>query len=238
MPFTMASMLQSFLFKRHVEDDEVVTRIVHRHWAIGLKIVFWPLFSLVVAWGLFAWTLAQPILVLTLLWTAGASVWLLRNFFDYYLDAWIITDKGVIDLAWFGWFHRQSTRVLYSDIQGVSYEIHGVLGTLLQFGTISIEKISSGSLISLPQVPMPKQVEALILSKMEVYMHSKNMKNAKHVEQLLSTFIAEQLNLRSMKKFEDSDPIPQIETEAISAAIKKSAKKATRRKKVSTSSES
>ncbi|MDB4978001.1 MAG: hypothetical protein JWM56_187 [Candidatus Peribacteria bacterium] len=193
-------MLENTLFKRHLESDELISRVVHRHWLVGAKYILWPTVSIFIAWFLFFLTFARPVLMLALVWTAGSSIWLLRNFFDYYLDAWIITNKGVIDLAWYGWFHRQSTRVLYSDIQGVSYEIQGLTSTLLHYGTISIEKISTGAAISLAQVPKPPEVEALILKNMESYMHARNLKNSKHVQELLSTFIADQLNTQSMKK--------------------------------------
>lgn len=186
--------LQDYLFRRHVEDEEAIRRIVHRHWLVGIKTVIWPAITLILAWTLVVMTMIRPMFTAALLWSIPGSIWLLRNFLDYYLDVWIITNKGVIDLAWFGWFHRQSTRVLYSDIQGVSYEIQGIAGTLLQFGTISIEKVSTGSSISLAHVSSPKDVEGLILENMEAYMHKKNMKNAKHVQELLSTLIANQIH--------------------------------------------
>jgi hypothetical protein len=107
-------------------------------------------------------------------------VWWARNFFDYYMDAWIITNHGVIDLEWHGWFHRQSARILFSDVQGVSYEIKGVTGTLMRFGTVSIEKISTGAAVSLSHVPRPRTVETLILRNMETYLHTKNLKDTKN----------------------------------------------------------
>lgn len=128
------------------------------------------------------------------------ATWVVRSFLDYYLDAWVITDQGVIDLEWRGWFHRQSARILYSDIQGLSYEIAGVLPTLLRYGTVTIEKISTGATVNLPTVPQPKKVESLILRNMETYLHSKNMKNAKHLEEVLSTFVSERIQLESAKK--------------------------------------
>ena len=118
--------LNSILFARHLDDDEGVTAIVHKHWMLGIKHFLWPVFSFLLAWLVLYVVPFLLVFYLVALWAVGSLVWLLRNFFDYYLDAWIITDKGIIDVAWHGWFHRQSTRVLYSDIQGVSYEIQGV----------------------------------------------------------------------------------------------------------------
>jgi len=131
--------------------------------------------------------------------------WWARNFMDYYLDVWLITNKGVIDLAWHGWFHRQSARTLYSDLQGFSYEISGIIGTILRFGTISIEKISTGQAVSLEYVSNPKRIESVVLKSQEVYLHTKNMKDAKQIQNLLATLVAEQIQLQDMQTTSDED---------------------------------
>ena len=189
-------MIDKLLFHKHLEDEEVIARIVHKHWLIGLKFLFWPSVSFLLSWVSLALVYQYRFLVLLVaLWSIWSVVWWLRCFFDYYLDAWIVTNMGIIDLEWHGWFHRQSTRVLYSDIQGVSYEINGVLGTMLRFGTVSVEKISTGSVIALSSVGKPRSVEALILSNMEGYLHSKNLKNARHVQELLAGYVATQVQM-------------------------------------------
>ena len=180
-----------WLFRRHLEEDESAIRIVHKHGLLGLKALFWPTVFLALSVSALALQPARALFIVLAGLTIILAVWWLRTFFDYFLDAWIVTDSGVIDIAWHGWFHRTSTRVLYSDIQGVSYEIKGVWGTLLRSGTISIEKISTGATISLEFVRRPRTVEALILRNMENYMHSKNLKNAKHVQDLLAHIVAE-----------------------------------------------
>jgi len=195
-----------FLFKKHLEEDEELVRIVHKHWFIGVKTLAWPtalflldMYALLAFRGPGALVLVTSILGVTIL------VWWLRNFFDYYLDAWLLTDQGIVDIAWFGGFHRQSTRVLYSDIQGRSYKIKGVWGELFNFGVVSVEKISTGAVISLEYVKNPKQVEILTLKHMEGYMHKKNLKDSSQVQKLLATILAEQLNKKDMFPSEDDD---------------------------------
>lgn len=189
-------VLNAFFFKKHLEEDEELLRVVHKHWLIGTKSLFWP--SVFFALGVWLLTLAHVrgayIAVAVLMIVIG--MWWLRSFFDYYLDAWLITDQGIIDIAWFGWFHRQSTRVLYSDLQGISYEIKGVWGTLLRYGTVSVEKISTGAAVSMDYVQSPKKIELLVLKNMEAYLHAKNMKDSKQVQELLSALVAEQIQLR------------------------------------------
>ena len=191
-----AAMFDRFFFTHHLEEEEHIVHVVHKHWLIGCKLLMLPLISFVCAWGLFSyWAITSPshtrlAILLLSSWAIASLVWLFRNFLDFYLDAWIVTNHGIIDLEWLGWFHRQSSRILYSDIQGISYEIHGILGTLLRFGTVTVEKISTGSTVSLECAPYPRAVESAVLESMEAYMHSKNLKNASHVQELLSQFVA------------------------------------------------
>jgi hypothetical protein len=192
-------MLDSFFFAKHLEKDEKKIVIVHKHWLVGIKEMILPFVSLAASLIFFSGDLSLVFFYMVSAWCVGSAIWVLRSFCDYYLDAWIITDQGVIDLAWMGWFHRQSSKVLYSDVQGVSYEIQGILATIFRYGTISIEKISTGAVISLPYVHQPKRIEAIVLKHMEAYLHSKNMKNAKHVQEVLAEFVSEHLQKKSVE---------------------------------------
>lgn len=195
--------LDSRLFSRHLDDDEELVTVIHRHWFLGLKNLSKPALSFAVVWGIAYLFPFRFVAILAAVWSVVSHVWLLRNFFDYYLDAWILSSEGVIDVEWHGWFHRTSTRVLYSDIQGVSYEIQGVLGTVMRYGTISIEKISTGDTMELAHVGNPRGVEKLILKQMEKYLHDKSLADAKHVQEILSQLVAEKVQLRELSDEEN-----------------------------------
>ncbi len=198
-------MLSTWLFRKHLEEDETLKRVVHKHWLLGFRALFWPTFWIICTVLVLVVNHVRGMITVMGAIDLVLVIWWLRNFFDYYLDAWLVTDQGIIDIAWHGWFHRQSSRVLYSDLQGVSYEIEGVWGTLLQYGTISVEKISTGAAMSLESVRQPKQVEILILQSMETYLHSKNMKDATQIQKLLATLVADQIHLQEMKGSQDAD---------------------------------
>ena len=197
--------LNKRLFSGHLEDDEILHLVLHKHWILGLKYLFWPSVSFVACWVLLYQAPYKTVFYIISLWSVVSLVWWLRNFFDYYLDAWIVTDMGIIDVEWHGWFHRQSSRILYSDIQGVSYEIQGVLNTLLRYGTIGVEKISTGSVISLDNVPNPRKVEGLILKNMEGYLHTKNLKDSTHVQEILAGIVAREMQLQDFDEEEEED---------------------------------
>ncbi len=193
------------LFRKHLEEEEHIVRVVHKHWFLGLRSLFWPTLFFLACWSALPFLPSRPLVLALSLVSMIIAVWWLRSFFDYYLDAWLITDHGIIDIEWHGWFHRTSTRVLYSDLQGVSYEIKGIVGTLFSIGAVSVEKISTGTEISLEYVGSPRAVEATILACMEAYLHSKNMKDGKHIQELLAELLAERLQLKEFGKREDAE---------------------------------
>ncbi|PIP65532.1 hypothetical protein COU77_02450 [Candidatus Peregrinibacteria bacterium CG10_big_fil_rev_8_21_14_0_10_49_16] len=193
-------MLRNFFFGRHIDEDEELIAVIHKHWLLGAKALFWPTLSILLTVFVLSQLPTKLMFYLAALWTMISLVWWIRNFFDYYLDAWLITDSGIIDIEWFGWFHRRSTRILFSDIEGVSYEISGIGATLLRYGTVSIERISSGEEVELEYVPHPREVEGIILDQMEEYLNQKNLKDSKHVQEILANLVSNQLQLEDMEE--------------------------------------
>ncbi len=192
-------MLNTYFFGPHLDDEEEIEIVVHKHWLMGIKSLWWPsvVFILVAAVLWFSHT--KYVVYGIAIAEIGVLIWWIRNFLDYFLDAWLITNKGIIDLEWHGWFHRSSARVLYSDIQGVEYEIKGIVGTLMGYGEMAVEKISTGSTITMPYVKKPRRVEAVILECMEAYMHKKNLKDATTVQGILAEFVAGTLQKKAVE---------------------------------------
>ena len=181
-----------------IDNNEEIKRIVHKHWFLGLKALFWPTLLFIAVW-LVLYEMPNRYMFYTVALAAVAVlIWWIRNFMDYYLDVWLITNKGVIDLEWHGWFHRSSVRILYSDIEAVSYEIVGIVGTLLNYGTIQLEKISTGGAVIMSNVSRPKLVERVVMESMEKYIHSKNLKDAKTVQTILAEFVAGTMQKKKM----------------------------------------
>ena len=205
---SVINRLNHWFFSRHLDDDEEVRLLVHKHWRLGVRGLFWPTVSFIASWTFLAIAPFLVIFYLVAVWSVASLVWWMRNFLDYFLDAWIITNQAIVDVKWHGWFHRSATKILFSDIQGVSYEVKGISGTLLRYGKITVEKVSTGGTIALENVSHPRQVQMAILRNMEDYMHSKNLKDAKHVQEIMSTVISRELHLADLAR---KKPVPRTE---------------------------
>lgn len=204
-------MLEGFFFGKHLDEDEKMHVTVHKYWFMGVKVLWLPTVCFIFAWTLLYFIPDRHVFYGVLVMTIAIAVWWAHNFMDFYLDTWIITSKGIIDLQWHGWFHRTASRVLYSDIEAVDYEIKGIWQTVLNVGTVGVEKISTGSNISMEYIKKPKQVASLISELSEQYIHAKNLKDAKTVQNILAEFIAGNMQ---MKEFEEETEEDEEETES------------------------
>lgn len=198
-------MLNKTFFAGHLDDDEEILTVLHKHWLFGFKALWFPSLIFLIVAAILYYVHTKMVIYGIALAELGVAIWWIRNFLDYFLDAWIVTTKGVIDLEWKGWFHRSAARVLYSDVQGVSYEVSGIIGTLLNYGNMSLEKISTGTSMTMPYVKRPKRMTSIILEGMENYLHKKNLKDAKTVQGILAEFVASSMQKKEMSDDEDDE---------------------------------
>lgn len=196
----LSAVLSRYFFHRHLDEEETILLVVQKHWLLGLRALWLPTLVFLAVWSVPLFFRITNVVYGAAIAALAVAIWWIRNFLDYYLDAWLVTNKGVIDLAWHGWFHRSSTRVLYSDVEGVGYEIKGIAGTLLNFGEMQLEKISTGTAITMPFVHTPKRVEATILEAMEAYVLKKNLRDATTVKTILAEIVASTLQAKTAKK--------------------------------------
>ncbi len=193
--------LNRFFFKQHLEDDEHIVFVAHKHWRLGVQTLFWPTLLFAGVWAILYFAPNRYMLYGVALAAVAVLVWWIRNFLDYFLDVWLVTNKGIVDLEWHGWFHRSATRILYSDVEGVTYEVKGILSMLYNYGDLTLEKVSTGTTITMPYVHRPKRVAGLIMTTMEKYIHSKNLKDAKTVQTILAEFVAGEMQKQAVEPF-------------------------------------
>ncbi|HLC75813.1 MAG TPA: PH domain-containing protein [Candidatus Peribacterales bacterium] len=190
------------LFHRHLEDDEPMYLLVHKHWMLSFVELALPLLALLGSWVLLYMAPIKPVFVTIFLVDIVILFWGMRNFLDYYLDALLITDRAVIDIEWHGWFHRESTRIDYSSIEGVSYEVQGILGTILNYGTITIERIGNGSVVEIEKVKRPRDVESAILACQSECLRTKNLKDSAQVKDIIAEIVAERMQMKALDQDE------------------------------------
>ena len=132
--------------------------------------------------------LLPPFLYLWLVWGGIGALLFLYRWSVWYQDVWLITNHGIIDHEWKSFFTKTTTRIEYDFIEGVSNEINGFWGTILNFGHIKIEHMS-GSVITLKNISSPRKVESKVMNHHQEYHHNQKFQDHKNLKELITKMI-------------------------------------------------
>ncbi|OGC81592.1 MAG: hypothetical protein A2V81_04930 [Candidatus Abawacabacteria bacterium RBG_16_42_10] len=181
----------TFFFKKFLEPEEEIIYVVHKHWwsVVVAMIKFVTLgfiFPLMVIW-------LYPNLYVVLglvLWFFYVVFVFVEDFIDWFHDALLVTSINVIDIDWHGFFHNNANRIGYETIEGVSFEIKGMIPTLFQFGDLKITMPNGEA--KLHMVPKVREWQKLILMKRTEIMQKKSSSddNLAQLKQALETLMA------------------------------------------------
>lgn len=160
------------------EGEEILT-IVRRHWfhlaVEGFAIMF-VFFLLVIALGIFDGVMASRdilhgtsapyALSLFVLSLAGLLLWMrfFSSWSDHWLDAWVVTNKRIIDIEQRGFFSRTVSSFPLDRIQDVTCDTSGVIAMWLHFGDVRIQTASISQDLIMRQVAFPEDVKEHIVT--------------------------------------------------------------------------
>ncbi|MFA5821189.1 MAG: PH domain-containing protein [Candidatus Gracilibacteria bacterium] len=181
--------LRDKIFSGHLDEGEKILYIAHRH-VLVFKLKSFKVFNL----GILAPTILflffpQALVVFLVWWTIGVGG-VLYHFIDWYFDAWLITNIGVIDVERNGLFERTSTRIEYYMIEGIAYTIKGFTQTVFNYGDITIDKMGAATQVVLRDAASPKKIERLIMKYQEQYVADKSIRDHSALKNMLSEMIA------------------------------------------------
>ncbi len=160
------NFLDRIFFKKFLQPEEEVIYIIHKHWwsvvsAAGKFIILALIFPSIVLW--LYW---HPVVGTVLaVWIIYVTSLFLQDFIDWYYDSLLITHDCVISIDWHGFFHSQTKRLEFSNVDGIDSEIKGMIPTFFQFGNLIIN--GSHTELKLEMVPRVRDWQKRILAKKE-----------------------------------------------------------------------
>jgi hypothetical protein len=176
-------------FKRYLDDGEKVMSVIHRHILVfkiaAAKATFFGLIMPLAVYLVF-----PRVAIISLVWAFAGMCVVFYHFIDWYFDVWILTTMGVIDLERNGFFDMASTRIDYHMMEGIAYQIKGVLHTMFNYGDITIDKLGSKTSVVLKDSTNPKKVERLIMKYQEDFVANKSVRDHYALKDMLSNMIA------------------------------------------------
>ena len=157
----------------HLDTDEQILLVIHRHWfsfarEVGAILVF-------LIFGFFIFLLRSfltPYLgedvviplgrLLFSLYLLFTLAFLFASWINYYLDVWIITNKRIIDLEQRGLFNRETSEFLIGRVQDVTVETPGFIPTMLDYGNMTIQTAGEKNFV-VHEIPHLHKAKDLIL---------------------------------------------------------------------------
>jgi len=155
-----------------LQETEKVLVVCRRHWiylyprlVLQLLIAVLPVLALflVLRWADALDGLATKVaVVVSVVWLATWAVKIFFLKYRYDNDLWTITDQRIVDSFRSNPFSLKITSADLVDIVDTAMNRSGLLPTMLNYGDIRCETAGERQDISLPAVPRPQEVHALI----------------------------------------------------------------------------
>ncbi len=155
-----------------LQETEKVLLMCRRHWiylyprmVLQILIAVLPVLALflVLRWADAMDGLAAKIaMVVSAIWLAVWAVKIILLKYRYDNDLWTITNQRIIDSYRSNPFSLKITTADLVDIVDTSLNRSGIFPTMLNYGDIRCETAGERQDISLPAVPHPQEVHALI----------------------------------------------------------------------------
>ena len=134
----------------NLADDETILHVMRRHWfaytgpvAALIAFLIFPPLALALAPR---WFPTIDLSALTPFIEFFLAIYLLVVFMTafvvwmaYYLDAWVVTNRRVIDIQQKGIFWRMVSEIPVDRVENVTVETPGFIASMLGFGTMRIE---------------------------------------------------------------------------------------------------
>ncbi|MEY4722885.1 MAG: hypothetical protein RLZZ324_398 [Candidatus Parcubacteria bacterium] len=154
-----------------LKDDEEVIAVLRSHWItraghilMALALICVPFFLMVPLFSRGAWgTAAFAVLVCVAAWYA------FRQYFLWQWNAFIVTDRRVVDIDQRGFFRRTVSVAAFDRVQDVSFTVQGVSGSLFGYGSLMVQTTGAATIIELVNVADPKGAHHMLTQAMAAH---------------------------------------------------------------------
>ena len=151
-------------FTQDLKEGEEVVIILRKHWASFL----WPIlktFTILVIPFFLVFFLFATLwgMIVFFVWISIGFAYGLHKWITWYFDSFVITNWRIINIDQRGLFSRSVSETNLRNIQDVTYEIHGLMATAFNYGSVKVQTAGSDGTLKISSIPEPKSVQDLIL---------------------------------------------------------------------------
>ncbi len=164
-------------FETQTHDEEVIL-LLRRHWFTNLPWVALVLVMALVPLFIFKLNLlgqtdaikAIPFrfqLVGSLVWYILTLGLAFESFVMWYFNAFLITDRRIVDIDFWGLLYKSVSEAPLSKVQDVTHEVGGFWRVVFNFGHVYVQTASEIPRIEFRDVPRPELVHKKIAELIE-----------------------------------------------------------------------
>jgi hypothetical protein len=152
-----------------LEKDEHIILEIRKHWfyllaeialaavMILVPILLFPLLK-VVGFKIDVFSVSLT-LFFYFLWTLVLWLFIFIFWTNYYLDVWFITNQKIYDVEQYALFKREVSILQYDKIQDITYEINGLIPSLLKLGDIHVQTAGTERNFTIKGVKKPAYIQ-------------------------------------------------------------------------------
>lgn len=156
------------------ENGEVTALFLRRYWIDLFIALLFTVVLLAVPVGVYLVFTYAGIRILGDAFWAPVSVLLFSTYLlvvavitmaqisDYFLDMWIVTNERIINIEQKGLFARTVSELRLNQIQDITSEMHGFLGTFLTYGNVYIQTAAARERFVFKNIDNPDEIKLKI----------------------------------------------------------------------------
>ncbi len=127
------------------EDDEDIILLLRQHWVTN---VGWLFFLLLMLSAPLLFVFANPentflnpdaALMLGIIWYLIALGYGIESFLHWYFNVYIVTDRRIVDVDFYGILHKEISETTLDQVQDVTYTVYGLAATVFDYGDVLIQ---------------------------------------------------------------------------------------------------
>jgi uncharacterized membrane protein YdbT with pleckstrin-like domain len=149
------------------EDQEKIILLLRQHPIVNVR---WIIIAVL---GIFAPIVLNYLPILSFLpknyqfiavlgWYLLVTAYILQSFLYWFFNVYIVTTERVIDVDFFNLIYKKVSDADLNKIQDVSYNMGGVLRTLLNYGDVNIQTAGEVTNFDFEAVPKPDRVAKIL----------------------------------------------------------------------------
>ncbi len=146
------------------QDGEEIVLLLRQHWVRNAGWLFFLCLMLTTpVLFLIGFSMSNMLgreftLILLIIWYLITLAYGLESFLHWYFNVYIVTNKRIIDIDFYGLLHKEITEASLDHVQDVTYRVYGLAATIFNYGDVLVQTAAQEARFDFLHVAHPAAV--------------------------------------------------------------------------------